>query len=263
MKQLAKILSCLLVFMATIIPVCAIDIPPSTDAYYLDEANVLSQETKNYISEKNHELDQYCGAYVEIVTEKYIHADVADYTYKIQNDWKISDNGFTLVLVTEEEKYYLMWGREIEKKFEPYVFQNILDTYFEQDFDKGNYDQAVRNTYDAIYKELVKVYGSPNQTKKSDENSFLSTLIGIIIFIIFMVVIVRVLFAPMVTPFGFFRRRSRRHYYHSSRPRHFSSGGYSFGGTRRSSSGGHSFGSRSSGGRSHGSGGRGAGVGRR
>lgn len=288
-KKLVKLLSAFLVLMCSIIPVYAIDIPPSTDEYYLDEANVLSQSTKNYLSDKNYELDRHCGAYVEVVTEKYINCDVADYAYKIQNDWEITDNGFTLVLVTEEGKYYLTWGRDIERNFESYVFDEILETYFEPDFDAGNYDAAVRKTYDAIYKELVGVYGSP--TKQSDtqtthSDSSVYAIISIVVIFVMAITIILVVFVIISV-----RRRNRRMYYgryttpppfrphtggffHSS-GHHYSSGhtssGFghsssshhsSFGGGHSSSSH-HSSSGRSSGGRSHGGGGRGAGSGRR
>lgn len=287
MKTLAKICSFLLVLMTTVMPVQAIEIPPSTDEYYLDDANVLSQETEDYISEKNYYLDRHCGAYIEIITEKYINCDVADYTYKIQNDWEISDNGFTFVLVTEEEKYYLMWGREIETKIDSYVFDEILETYFEKDFDAGNYDKAVRNTYDAIYSEIVKIYGEPTTTEETKtEHSIWSSFFGFIVFILLILAFIKAVsnFFGLFTGFGLFSlfsRRSRRNNYYrneySYSPRreygsnhHFSGGSShsSYSGSSHSSYSGSSHSSsssssRPSGGRSHGGGGRGAGSGRR
>ena len=272
MKKVIQLLTSLLIVMMSIVPIYAIEIPPSTDAYYLDEANVLSSSTEEYISDKNYDMDRHCGAYIEVVTEKYINCDVADYTYKIQNDWKISDNGFTLVLVTEEEKYYLMWGREIEKKLEPYIFQEIMETYFEPEFDAGNYDQAVRNAYDAIYGELVKLYGNPSKVNPDILYEFgdVFTKIGVVITFVVVILVIVIVLALLS------KLRRNRYYSGYSRPyrssRIFHSRGFhsssgrssSFSGSHHSSSFRSSSSSHhSSGGRSHGSGGRGAGVGRR
>ena len=277
MKKLFGIVSSFILTICLCMPVYALDIPESVSDYYLDDANVMTTDTKEYITEKNWAMDQHCGGYIEIVTEKYINCDVADYTYEIFNQWQIggseNNNGILLVVVTEEEKYYVMYGRGIEQKVDSYVFQEIMETYFEKDFDAGNYDTAIKNTFDALYDELCTLYGTPSSSGSSSSSSttpktsFLSRIISLFIggisMFVFIIIFIIVLFL--------FSRRGPRGpyggggwYHRGPRPPmgggpgggHFGGGhsGGSFGGH----SGGGSFGGRSSGGSS-----RGGGFGRR
>ena len=286
MKKIFGIISSLIVSICLCMPVYALDIPESVSDYYLDDANVMSDDTKEYITEKNWAMDEYCGGYIEIVTEKYINCDVADYTYEIFNEWQIggseNNNGILLVVVTEEEKYYMMYGRGIEQKIDDtYVFEEILENYFEKDFDAGNYDTAIKNTFDALYDELCTLYGTPSSSGGSSSSSttpktsFLSRIIsffigGISMFVFIIVfIIVLLLFSRRRGPRGpyggggYYRRPPMggpRGPMGGGRPPGGSFGGghHSSGGSFGGHSGGGSFGGRSSGGSS-----RGGGAGRR
>lgn len=165
MKRWMSILTVIATLCMLHMPVLALDVPDSVDGYYLDDANVLSAETKAYITEKNSLMDDHCGGYIEVVTQPYIRCDVADYSYALFNQWEIGgkqNNGILLVLVPEEDTYYLMYGTGLEDRVPVYEFQNIIDTYFADAFEAGNYDLAVRNTFDALYRVLEDTYGSPS-----------------------------------------------------------------------------------------------------
>ncbi|MCF0111541.1 MAG: TPM domain-containing protein [Erysipelotrichaceae bacterium] len=163
-----KLLICVFVSLCVLcVPVAAIDVPDPIDGYILDEAEVLSAETEQYIIEKNSLMDDHCGGYIEIITQDYLRCDVADYTFTVFNKWKIGgskNNGILLVLSIQEDAFYLMYGTGIEAKIEVSEFQKVLDDHFYDAFDAGNYDKAVKDTFDGCYEILGELYGYPVTT---------------------------------------------------------------------------------------------------
>ena len=83
--------------------------------YAADFANVLEQETEDYITEHNGVLENACGAQIVVVTTDFLDGmDIEDYAYTIFNNWKIGDadknNGVLLLLAIGEENYWCMQG---------------------------------------------------------------------------------------------------------------------------------------------------------
>ena len=166
-KFLLSFFTLLLVFNLTL-PVKAADIPDSVSEYYLDSAGVLSLSTEQYIHDQDYAMDKLSGAYIEVVTQEYINMDVLDYSVKLFNSWGIGDkdkqNGILLVLVTQEQKYYVTLGKGLEDSISSSRIDQILEDNLEEDFDAGNYDTAVLNTFKALYSELETIYGTPTST---------------------------------------------------------------------------------------------------
>ena len=296
MKKILLGFFAVLLVLGVTIPVQAADIPDSVSEYYLDSAGVLSLSTEQYIHDQDYAMDTLSGAYIEVVTEEYINMDVLDYSVKLFNSWGIGDkdkqNGILLVLVTQEKKYYVTLGKGLESSISSSEIDQILEDNFEEDFDAGNYDTAVLNTFKALYSELETLYGTPSTTTpvtnspQNETDDGLGT-IGLIFWglvgITFIIAVVIFLnrnnrrnsyrsdhydddwIAPAI--FWGSRAARRRNYYRSypsNRGSGFFSGSNSSGGF---SSCGGGFGSHSSGGgfssRGMGGGTRGSGGGRR
>ncbi len=168
MKKILLGLFSILLILNITIPVQASDIPDSVSEYYLDSAGVLSLSTEQYIHDEDYAMDKLSGAYIEVVTQEYINMDVLDYSVKLFNSWDIGDkdkqNGILLVLVTQEKKYYVTLGKGLESSISSSKIDDILAENFETDFDAGNYDTAVLNTFKALYAELETLYGTPSST---------------------------------------------------------------------------------------------------
>ena len=79
-------------------------IPTAPDPFYAaDFADVLEQQTEDYIIEQNGMLENACGAQIVVVTTDFLDGmDIEDYAYKLFNAWKIGDaqkgNGVLLLL---------------------------------------------------------------------------------------------------------------------------------------------------------------------
>jgi|GEM_PF-6697451 len=280
MRGLFKRLAVLLAVMAFVLSplsVIAIDVPDSIDGYYLDDANVISNETENYIHEKNWAMDGHCGGYIEVVTQEYINADILDYSVTLFNEWEIgsNNNGILLLVVTQEQKFYITVGRKLEAVLNSYRIEEIVNEYFIVPFEAGNYDKAIKDTFDALYKVLVSEYGKPVIVDTdTDSSSFmdmqtLAIIIGFILLLLFLYIVFKADYSNNSYNSG--RISPRYHSYRSSGnssvftsqtssfgrssspSRSSGFGGFRGSGSSSSRSGG-SFSGRSSGGSTRGSG---------
>lgn len=128
----------------------------ASDVYYVtDNANVLSQSTVEKIKNYNGALEQQCnGAQIVVATVKYtggVDSDV--YAMKLFNNWGIGsqdyNNGILILLVTEENKYYVQCGLGIDVESLSDSLGSDLNT-FETLFDNKEYDKAVQTLFDGM-----------------------------------------------------------------------------------------------------------------
>ena len=78
------------------------DIP--SDSWVMDDANILSAQTEQYVNERTKVLSDACGAQIGVATVEYTGSlSVEDYAYQLANEWGLGDskknNGVLLLLV--------------------------------------------------------------------------------------------------------------------------------------------------------------------
>jgi len=156
------------------------DIPdPSELLYVTDNANILSDETKNYLVKQNETLYEATGAQIAILTIDAIPNgyDSETYSYTVLDHWGVGssekNNGVVILLVPGEGKFWIAQGAGLDKTLSSYVLNKIIDKDLANDFDSGDYDKAVTNTFNSIVKLINKSYSSTeNKVKpKNDLNT--------------------------------------------------------------------------------------------
>ena len=124
MKTYKWLLGILLLFLAWW-PTAAWAVVDAPSAGYVgDYANVLTDETEQYIIEQSAKLDQATGAQIVVVTVDFLDGMTAEeYAYTIFNEWGIGDaekdNGLLLLLAIGEEDYWAMQGKGLQKESSP------------------------------------------------------------------------------------------------------------------------------------------------
>lgn len=136
-----------------------------TEAFYVaDYADVIEPETEQYIVDQNEILYESTGGEIVIVAVDFMDGmSSADYAMAVAENWNgIGDvernNGFLLVFATGENKVRAMAGYGIDNDLPASLLNAYLETYFYDDYDAGNYDQAVRTFFDAIYAWYMDYY---------------------------------------------------------------------------------------------------------
>ena len=181
--------------------------------YAADFANVLEQETEDYITEQNGVLENACGAQIVVVTTDFLDGmDIEDYAYTIFNHWKIGDadknNGVLLLLAIGEENYWCMQGKGLESALTSGMIDDILWNDLEEDFAAGDYDSGARKTFDALYAVVYDYYdvgaaegAGGNTVSDEDADWTMGTIIGLLIMVLVIVAVI-VLIAKLVRGIG-------------------------------------------------------------
>ena len=138
--------------------------------YVLDSEGVISQKTAEYIDAMNDSLFAQTGAQIVVqVVDTTGSMDIGNYTQQEFDRLGVGsaerDNGVLLVLALRNlyqgapvGDYYMGWGSGFGYQVTD-VLTDALYTYMEEDFAAGNYDAAVKKTFDAMIACLEKYYG--------------------------------------------------------------------------------------------------------
>lgn len=148
---------------------------PSDLLYVTDNANILSDETKNYLINQNEILFENTGAQIAILTIEAIPNgyDSETYSYAILDHWGVGssekNNGVVILLVPNEGKFWIAQGAGLEKTLSSNILNAVIDNNLADDFDNKNYDKAVTNTFNSIVK-LINKNSSDTESKPNPEN---------------------------------------------------------------------------------------------
>lgn len=131
--------------------------------YYVDNAQCLSQSTKDYINRQNIALTNACGGQVAVVTLEFLNdLNSEEYAYEVMNQWGVGDkqknNGTVFVLVTAEKKCWITTGSGIENDLSAGKLEQILENYCYDSLDSGAYDAAVYDTIREIFSWYESYY---------------------------------------------------------------------------------------------------------
>jgi len=166
MKQNSKFLSAAIIFVTLLLfsaQVTFAAVPDPYDIFYVnDYADVISQETENYVVNLNDQLYDATGAQiVYTITEFTDGMSIDDYAYEMFNAWGIGsaekNNGILIVISTVEGKSWVIPGDGIRDD----LLSSLESIYYEvvdPAVVEGRYDDAVKNSCD----DLIAKFNSIN-----------------------------------------------------------------------------------------------------
>lgn len=181
-------------------------IPSPTKNYYLDELNVLDQDTKDNINETNRQLEDKTGSQVIVMTLNNPEGlEGSYYGTEIFNAWKIGDqknkNGVLILLLKSEDKgknqINIITGYGIEGRLNDGKVGRIIDNFMMDKLREGDYSQALNEGFNAVVGEIASEYDielekdyTPYQDQLSDSYNEGGISLGTIIFIIVVFIII-------------------------------------------------------------------------
>ena len=164
-KKVRKIRILLAVIIVSFVCVKAFAVPsPSKDFYVNDFAEILSDETEQYILSNSAALCEKTKAQIAVVTVKNLEGkEIADYALELFRSWGIGDkelnNGILILLSLEERKVRIEVGDGLEGRVNDSKAGRFLDTYAVPHFKSDEWDEGIKALYSAI---LSEVYGEYN-----------------------------------------------------------------------------------------------------
>lgn len=167
-KRLWGWLTGLVLLLSVLLPYsaqAAVTVPsPAPELYVLDQAGVMSSDTKAMIIATSQELGRQTKAQVAVVTLKTLDGQpIENVSLEILRQWQLGDkqlnNGVLLLVVPAERQSRIEVGYGLEGALPDGKTGRIRDDYMLPAFDQGNYDLGLANGYKAVVNEVAKEYG--------------------------------------------------------------------------------------------------------
>jgi len=172
--------------------VLAIDIPKPTERFYVNDfANVLSQQTEDYIVKKGEELYKQDGLQIVVTTIKSLDGNsITDYSYQMAKKWQVGsvekNNGLLILLAVEDREIWVQVGYGLEGDLNDAKVGRLIDNYAIPYFKEDNFDEGILN----LYKGVLYALNLSDEAPQSQEEYYGDfSLFEIIIFLIFIIVI--------------------------------------------------------------------------
>lgn len=252
-----------------------------TSKAVIDNADILSAETEDIVTNLSSALSDTCGAQIGVYTVDQVgNTTMEAYAYDVFSAWGLGDddrdNGVLLLLAPVDDDYWAMQGSGLETRLPSSTLSDLLYEYLEPSWVQQDYDTGTQAMVRALAEELCNIYGVSMDIDAVAYGDFTSVggepagreggfpVVGIIVLILVLVVVLAVLLTPRFRgpgPGPGYYGRPRRTFFFFGPPRP-PRGGY--GGPRPG--GPRPGGARPGGGRSFRAGGgstRGGGAGRR
>lgn len=172
-KAFAPLAVLLAVILALALPLgaAAASLPAlPKDVCVVDEAEMLSESTEQYVSQVSGLLQQKCrDAAIAVLTVEYTgSADIEDYAVEAFNTWGVGsskeNNGVLLLLVRQspvydDGDYWLTYGDGLIDTELGKTYDSILQLKLEDDFVAADYDSGVKKTVQELAETIARVYG--------------------------------------------------------------------------------------------------------
>lgn len=201
-KKLKRISCFLIIFLILLSAKSSIfakteTVKPTSDFYVNDYAGVLTEETKNYIIKTNAELQQKTGAQIVVVTIKNLeNISIEEYATTLFRNFGIGDaqknNGVLLLCSTGDRKFRIEVGYGLEGTLTDGKTGRIQDTYIIPYLKNNNYNDGIKNGFNAILNEITNEYqitiSSKENAVKEDSLNINGSIPQVIIYTIVMII---------------------------------------------------------------------------
>ena len=130
-------------------------VSPKTNFYVNDYADVLSEETENYILNSNIDLQSKTKAQIVVVTVKTLDGKtIEEYATELFREFGIGDkeknNGVLLLCSTGDRMFRIEVGYGLEGALPDGKTGRIQDQYIIPYLKNDNYDEGIKNGFSAI-----------------------------------------------------------------------------------------------------------------
>ena len=163
-----------LLFLFCLIPMkCFSLVQPSNVLYVTDEANVLTQETEDYIVLYSDYLNRMEKVHYYVVTVKNLeNFDVHIYAEEVFRIFDVGENGVLIFFAKEERTIKVIAGEKISSFIDTNQIEEVINLYFMPYFKNDDWDQGIKNGYTAYYKMICDYYeidSSPMEVKDGND----------------------------------------------------------------------------------------------
>lgn len=142
--------------------------PNATPQFYInDYANLLTNETKDYILKTSIALEKETTAQVVVVTVPSLEGQsIEEYAVELFRKYGIgtkeNNNGLLLLLALEERKFRVEVGYGLEEVLTDGLTGRYQDEYIIPYLKENKWDEGIKNSYNAFVKKICDYYEIEN-----------------------------------------------------------------------------------------------------
>lgn len=170
-----KIFSFLFSFLLAVNIIYALEVP-FLSGRVIDEAGILSEETKASLESKLKEHEKQTSNQVVVLTIPSLEGEVLEeFSIKVATTWKLGqkkkDNGVLLLIAKGDRKLRIEVGYGLEGTLSDVICNRIIRNDITPLFKKGDFSGGVEKGVDSILAVITGTYANTNEVTDSTESS--------------------------------------------------------------------------------------------
>lgn len=164
-------------------------IKQSDDIYVTDSAQILNNETEDYIVTYSEFLKENKNIDYYVVTVKSLEGiNLEEYTDYVFDSFNMNDLGLLIVISHDDRSIRIKAGSELSKVIESSTIDNYIDSYFMPYLKNDDWNTGIKNGYSSFYKLLCNIFKIDSSTMtvyngKSFINNYRYTIFIVILWI--------------------------------------------------------------------------------
>lgn len=164
-------------------------IKQSDDIYVTDSAQILNNETEDYIVTYSEFLKENKNIDYYVVTVKSLEGiNLEEYTDYVFDSFNMNDLGLLIVISHDDRSIRIKAGSELSKVIASSTIDNYIDSYFMPYLKNDDWNTGIKNGYSSFYKLLCNIFKIDSSTMtvyngKSFINNYRYTIFIVILWI--------------------------------------------------------------------------------
>ena len=174
-------------------------VPPKPPAYFNDYANVVSKEKALALNEKLAQFERETSNQVVVAVFRKMEtdSDVADYTRRIAESWKVGQaekrNGAVLFVFIDDRKIFIQVGYGLEGALPDVTAFDITERHIKPRFRAGDYTGGLEEGVDLILKAIRGEYKGDGATVQEKSRSTASSGCGPLGFLVMLIIVLTII----------------------------------------------------------------------
>ena len=150
----------LLLLVIFMIPFSVRAIVPQSDHLYItDQAELLTNETADYIINVSHFLYQKKKIqYVVLTTDSLEGMEADEYCDLVFKEYELGKKGLLILIDSSDAIIRVQIGSELAQLFDEDDITNFINTYFAPYIQRNEWDKGIKNGYNAFLKVICDAY---------------------------------------------------------------------------------------------------------
>lgn len=187
--SMKKLIYFIILFLM-IIPLNTLGLVKQSDEIYVtDSAQILNNETEDYIVTYSEFLKENKNIDYYVVTVKSLEGiSLEEYTDYVFDSFNMNDLGLLIVISHDDRSIRIKAGSELSKVIESSTIDNYIDSYFMPYLKNDDWNTGIKNGYSSFYKLLCNIFKIDSSTMtvyngKSFINNYRYTIFIVILWI--------------------------------------------------------------------------------